>query len=132
MLPEVVGHVSLYLHQAQTPVGSILTHAHIPSPHWRQRPKSHSDAVDIILNILASLASIRLRGTVMRANLKTRHDNTMTSRLFGRRVIYVPGDVRFQDGDAVDLSKLGTGAHSFIFFISFNTCASVFCNKVHI
>ena len=56
MLPEVVGHVSLYLHRAQTPeknnkpalqcarcltklktAGSMLTYANIPSPHWRQR-----------------------------------------------------------------------------------------------
>ena len=29
--------------------GSILTYAHIPSPHWRQRRKSHRDAVEITL-----------------------------------------------------------------------------------
>ena len=87
MLPEVVGHVSLYLHRAQTPeknnkralqcaqcltklkaAGSILTYAHIPSPHWRQRRKSHRDAVEITLKKLASVASIRLRCTVMAAN----------------------------------------------------------------
>ena len=89
--------------------GSILTYAHIPSPHWRQRRKSHRDAVEITLKKLASVASIRLRGTVMAANRKTRHNNTVTSRKYGRRAIFVPGDVRFQDGDAFDLSKLGGG-----------------------
>ena len=90
--------------------GSILTYAHIPSPHWRQRRKSHLDAVEITLKKLASVTSIRLRGTVMAANRKTRHNNTVTSRHYGRRAIFVPGDVRFQDGDTFDLSKGGGGA----------------------
>ena len=84
-------------------------YAHIPSPHWRQRRKSHCDAVEITLKKLASVASIRLRGTVMAANRKTRHNNTVTSRRYGRRAIFVPGDVKFQDGDAFDLNKLGGG-----------------------
>ena len=92
------------------PAGSILTYAHIPSPHWRQRCKSHRDAVEITLTKLASVASISLRGTVMAANRKTRHNNTVSSRQYGRRVIYVPGDVRFQYGDPIDLGKLGGGA----------------------
>ena len=134
MLPGVVGHVSLYLHQAQTPekkttkerarfltklkpAGSVLTYAHIPSLHWRQWRKSHRDAVEITLMKLTSLAIIRLRGVVMAANRKTRHNNTVTSRQYGRRAIYVPGDVGFQDGDTSDLSKLGGGGPlSFIFF----------------
>ena len=33
----------------------------------------------------------------------------MTSRQYGKRAIFVSGDVRFQDGDAVDLGKLGGG-----------------------
>ena len=41
------------------------------------------------------------------ANRKTCHNNTVTSRQYGRRAIYVSGDVRFQDGDAFDLGKLG-------------------------
>ena len=45
----------------------------------------------------------------MAANRKTRHNNTVTSRQYARRAIFVPGDVRFQDGDAFDLSKLGGG-----------------------
>ena len=152
MLPEVVGHVSLYLYQAQTseknnkralqcarclttlkPAGSILTHARIPSPHWRQIPKSHSEAVEITLNKLTSLASIRLRGLVMAANRKTRLNNTVTSRQYGRRAINVSGGVRFQDGGAVDQAHWG-GSPFHLFLLSFNvsTCASVFCNKVHI
>ena len=91
------------------PAGSVLTYAHIPSLHWRQWRKSHRDAVEITLMKLTSLASIRLRGVVMAANRKTRHNNTVTSRKYGRRAIYVPGDVGFQDGNASDLSKLGGG-----------------------
>ena len=87
----------------------MLTYAHIPSPHWRQRRKSHRDAVEITVKKLASVASIRLRDTVMAANRKTRHNNTVTSRRYDRRAIFVPGDVKFQDGDAFDLSKLGGG-----------------------
>ena len=33
----------------------------------------------------------------------------MTSRQYGKRAIFFSGDVRFQDGDAVDLGKLGGG-----------------------
>ena len=101
--------------------GSVLTYAHIPSLHWRQWRKSHRDAVEITLMKLTSLASIRLRGVVMAANRKTRHNNTVTSRQYGRRAIYVPGDVGFQDGDASDLSKLGGGPLSFIFFVFLST-----------
>ena len=112
--------------------GSILTYAHIPSPHWRQRRKSHRDAVEITLKKLPSVASIRLRGTVMAANRKTRHNNTVTSRQYGRRAI-VHGDVRFQDGDAFDPSKRRGGSLSSTFtsFFQCFTCASLFRNKVH-
>ena len=89
--------------------GSVLTYAHIPSLHWRQWRKSHRDAVEITLMKLTSLASIRLRGVVMAAHRKTRHNNTVTSRQYGRRAIYVPGGVGFEDGDTSDLSKLGGG-----------------------
>ena len=114
----------------------MLTYAHIPSPHWRQRSKSHRDAVEITLKKLASVASIRLRDTVMAANRKTRHNNTVTSRRYGRRAIFVHGDVKFQDGDAFDLSKLGGGAgqalsSTFTSFFQCFTCASLFRNKVH-
>ena len=117
------------------PAGSILTYAHIPSPHWRQRRKSHRDAVEITLKKLASVASIRLRGTVMAANQKTRHNNTVSLRQYGRRAIYVPGDVRFQHGDAFEVGKLGRGGGRFLplstsFFQCF-TFASLFLNKQH-
>ena len=117
------------------PAGSVLTYAHIPSLHWRQWRKSHRDAVEITLMKLTSLASIRLRGVVMAANRKTRNNNTVTSRQYGRRAIYVPGDVGFPDGDASDLSKLGGGTSFFhLFRLSFYiaTCASVLSNTVHI
>ena len=113
---------------------SMLTYVHIPSPHWRQRRKSHRDAVEITTKKLASVASIRLRGKVMAANRKTRHNNTVTSRHYGRRAIFVPGDVKFQDGDAFDLSKLGGGealSSTFTSFFQCFTCASLFRNKVH-
>ena len=113
----------------------MLTYDHIPSPHWRQRRKSHRDAVEITLKKLASVASIPLRGTVMAANRKTRHNNTVTSRHYGRRAIFVPGDVKFQDGDAFDLSKLWGGGEelssTFTSFFQCFTCASLFRNKVH-
>ena len=103
------------------PAGSKLPHAHIPSPHRRQWRKSHSDAVEITLKKLAYLASIRLRATVMAANRKTRHNNTVTSLQYGRRSIFVSGGVRFQDGGAVDLGK--RGGLSFIFFSFFSMSA---------
>ena len=44
----------------------------------------------------------------------------MTSRQYGKRAIFVSGDVRFQDGDAVDLCKLGGERFlpSSLFFLS--------------
>ena len=116
------------------PAGSGLTYAHIPSLHWSQWRKFHRDAVEITVRKLTSLASIRLRGVVMAANRKTRHNNTVTSRQYGRRAIYVPGDVGFQDGDASDLRKLGGTSFFHLFRLSFYiaTCASVFSNTVHI
>ena len=152
MLAEVVGHVSLYLHRAPTPeknnkrslhcaqflttlvtAGLILTYSHIPSPHWRQRLKSHSYAVEITSNKQASLASIRIRGRVMAANRKTRHNNTVTQRQYGRRAVFVPGDVIFQDGDPIDVGKLGRGG-AFVPFSTFFqcfSCANLFRLKVH-
>ena len=41
-----------------------------PFTYWRQMRKSHSDAIEIALKKLVSLASIRLRGTEMAANRK--------------------------------------------------------------
>ena len=109
----------------------ICPHSFTP---LRQRRKFHSDAVEVTLRKLASLASIRLCGTVMDSIRKTRHNNTVTSLYYGKRAIFVSGDVRFQDGDAVNLSKLGGGRFllfSTSFFQCF-TCASLFHIKVHI
>ena len=94
----------------------ICPHSFTP---LRQRRKLHSDAVEVTLKKLASLASIRLRGTVMAAIRKTRHNNTVTSRYYGKRAIFVSGDVRFQDGDAVNLSKVGEGAFFYFLLLSF-------------
>ena len=84
----------------------------------------HGVWVTEVIKKLASVASIRLRSTVMAANRKTRHNNTLTSRQYGRRAIFVPGDVRFQDGDAFDLGKLwvcgGGGRFLPLFLPSFN------------
>ena len=48
--------------------------------------------------------------------------NTVSSRHYGKRAIYVPGDVRFEDGDAFDLGKLGRVGGAFFHFLlrSFN------------
>jgi len=104
----------------------ICPHSFTP---LRQSRKFHSDTVEVTLKKLAYLANIRLRCTVMAAIRKTRHNNTVTSR----RAIFVSGDVRFQDGDADNLSKLG-GGRFLLFSSSFYqcfTCASLFHNKVH-
>ena len=52
-----------------------------PFTYWRQMRKSHSDAIEISLKKLVSLASIRLGGIEMAANRKRHfysdvHDNT--------------------------------------------------------
>ena len=73
-------------------------------------------------------SSIRLRGKVMARNRKP----TVTSRQYGKRAVFVSDDVRFQDGDAVDIVKLGGGTKRLL-LRSFNvcTCASVCCHHVH-
>ena len=57
------------------------------------------------------------------ANRKTRQNNIVTSRQYGRHAVYVSGDVRFQDGDAFDLGTLGGGTFSFIFFYCYSMSA---------
>ena len=98
----------------------ICPHSFTP---LRQRRKSRSDAVEVTLKKLPSFASIRLRGTVMAANRKTRQNNTVTPRQYVRRAVYVSGDVRFQDGDAFDLGKQGGGTFNFIFFYCYSMSA---------
>ena len=71
---------------------------------------------------------------VKRFDCETRHNNTVSSRHYGIRAIFVPGDVKFQDGDAFDLSILGGGealSSTFTSFFECFTCASLFRNKVH-
>ena len=114
-----------------TPVASILTHAHIPSPHWRQRRKSHSDAVEITVKKLASISSIRLRGVVMARHRKEHPYCDVTTI---RQTRYFRSDnVRFQDGDAVDIGKLGRGALSsdYSFFLSMSALAQVHVVIMH-
>ena len=51
----------------------------------------------------------------------------MTSRQYDKRAIFVSGDVRFQDGDAVDLGKLGGPLYAvFFFFLSMSAIALVY------
>ena len=111
----------------------MLTYAHIPSPHWRQKRKSHRDAVEITLKKLASVASIRLRDTVMAANRKTRHNNTVTSRRYGRR------NFRSRRRQISRWRRLWSKqtwggealSSTFISFFQCFTCASLFRNNVH-
>ena len=61
----------------------------------------HGGSQNATLKKQAYLTSIRLRGT------------------YGSRAIFVSGDVRFQDGDAIDVGKLGGGRfHPFFYFLS--------------
>ena len=80
---------------------------HILSPHCNQRGKSHSDAVELTLMKLTSSSSIRLRGVVMARNRKGHPYCDVTTI---RQTRYFRSDnVRFQDGGAVDIGKLGRG-----------------------
>ena len=77
----------------------------------------------ITLKKLASLANIRLRRAIMAPNRK------MASWQYGKRGIFVCGDVRIQDGDAVDLVKLGGGralSCGFFFILSIAALALVY------
>ena len=71
------------------PVGSVLKHARIISPHWCQWHEPHSDAVEITLKKLASLASVRLRHVIMAPNRKT------TTHLLWRHEIRQTRHLRF-------------------------------------
>ena len=61
------------------------------------------------------------------ANRKTRHNNTVTSRQYGRRAFYVSGEISCQGGDALDLGKLG-GTFSLIFFYFLSISALALAN----
>ena len=109
-----------------TQVDSIITHAHIPSPHCNQRGKSHSDAVELTLKKLASFSSIRLRGVVLARNRKGHPYCDVTTI---RQTRYFRSDnVRFQDGGAVDIGKLGRGralSSDYSIFLSMSALAQV-------
>ena len=109
-----------------TQVDSILTLPHIPSHHCSQRRKSHSAEVDITLKKLASFSSIRLHGVVMARNRKGHPYCDVTTI---RQTRYFRSDnVRFQDGGAVDIGKLGRGralSSDYSFFLSMSALAQV-------
>ena len=112
---------------------SIPTHVHIPSPHWRQRRNSHSDAVEITLKKTGIFRQHSPVGRGNRAKPEEASRQYSDVTLYGRRAIFVSSDVTFQDGDAVDLGKLRGGR--FLPSPPFFQCLhlfSVFCNKVHI
>ena len=90
-----------------------------PFTYWRQMRKSHSDAIEIALQKLVSLPAFGCAGHKWRQT--GRGIPTVTSRQYGKRAIFVSGDVRFQDGDAVDLGKLSGTAFSRL-LLSFNVC----------
>ena len=101
------------------PVDAILTHAYITSP------------TDVkCVNPTAMRSRLHLRNWYLLpafgcAAQKWRQTGigipTVTSRQYGKRAIFVSGDVRFQDGDAVDLGKLRGTAFSRL-LLSFNVC----------
>ena len=94
---------------------SVLTHARIPSPHWRQSHRSHSDAVEITLKKLASLDSVR--SAARHSNGANPEDDTPTvTSQQCRRAIFVSGDVRLQDGDIVDQNVTGERVLSSVLF----------------
>ena len=68
----------------------------------------------ITLKNLASLASVRLRAVLMAPTRKTTHYSDVTIIQHTRHLRSY--DVRFQDGGIGDLSELGGGAFSFVFF----------------
>ena len=131
MLPEVTGRVCvcMYLHQAQTPeknnkrplqyarwlttleTSSVISYTCL-NPFITVGIKCrnrHSDAVgwDYIKETGISCQHLAVRHSngakPEEAFVLWRHDNT------AKRAVFVSGDVRFQDGDAVDLGKMGGG-----------------------
>ena len=87
--------------------------------------KCHSDAIEITLKKLASFSRIRLRGVVMARNRKGHPYCDVTTILQTR--YFRSDDVRFQDGDAVYIGKLGRGTLSsgYSFFLSMSALAQV-------
>ena len=101
------------------PVDAILTHAYIPSPTGvkcvnptAMRSRLHYRNWYVLPAFGCAAHKWRQTG---------RGIPTVTSRHYGKRAIFVSGDVRFQDGDAVDLGKLSGTAFSRL-LLSFNVC----------
>ena len=101
------------------PVDAILTHAYIPSPTGVKcvnptslRSRLHKRKWYLLPAFGCAAQKWRQTG---------RGISTVTSRQYGKRAIFVSGDVRFQDGDAVDLGKLRGTAFSRL-LLSFNVC----------
>ena len=57
-------------------VGSVLTHARIPLPHWRRSHQSHSDALEITLRKLHGITY--QRSAARRSNGANPEDDTPT------------------------------------------------------
>ena len=91
-----------------------------PFTYWRQMRKSHSDAIEIALKKLVSLANIRLRGTEMAANRK-RHSYCDVTTIRQNAPFSFLATSDFKMGDAVDLGKLRGTAFSRL-LLSFNVC----------
>ena len=95
-----------------------------PFTYWRQMRKSHSDAVEITLKNWYLLPAFGCAAQKWRQT--GRGIPTVTWRQYGKRAIFVSGDVTFQDGDAVDLGKLGGPLSLVYFFLSmYAPCAWV-------
>ena len=54
-----------------------------------------------------------------KGSIPQRRGPTVTSRQYGRRAMFVSGNIRFQDGVVVDLGKLGGPLSSFVFLFFF-------------
>ena len=69
--------------------------------------QSHSDAVEITLRYLDGTSCQRSAARRKNGAFSGDDTPTVTSRQLRRRAIFVSGDVRFQDGDVVDLKQMG-------------------------
>ena len=135
MLPEVVGHVSLYLHRAQTPEKKqytsvtmctvsnkiensslnayICPHSFTPLASKTQTPPRCGRDYTKETGICRQHSAARHSNGGKPEDAPQQYRDVSTIR---QSAIFVPGDVKFQDGDALDLSKLGGGGGAFFHF----------------
>ena len=128
MLPDVFGHVSLYLHRAQTPEKKqyksvttctasnkiknsrlnayICPHSFTPLASKTQIPPRCGRDYHKETGICRQHSAARHSNGGKPEDVPQQYRDVTTIR---RSAIFVPGDVKFQDGDAFDLSKLGGG-----------------------